>query len=180
MMVAGAAMKGNDLAEQTQLSSWSTVLAALAIALFLGPMEELGWRGLALPLLQQRFKPFTAGLALGAIWGVWHIPAFLLSGTPQNAWSFGPYFIAVLAVSLMMTALFNESSGSLLLAVLFHFQLNNPVYPDAQPYDSILFTLTAAIIVFVKRQTMFDRAAGVTDVFVASPVRRQVNTETGS
>ena len=138
----------------------------------------MGWRGLALPLLQQRFNPFAAGLILGAIWGVWHIPAFLLSGTPQNAWSFGPYFVAVVSISLIMAALFNDSRGSLLLAVLVHFQLNNPIYPDAQPYDSILFTILAAIVVFIARKKMFDRNEGVTDIFVsADHVHHQFNTE---
>jgi hypothetical protein len=35
------------------------------------------------------------------------------------------------------------SGGSVLLAALFHFQLNNPVWPDAQPYDTIVFVAAA-------------------------------------
>jgi len=31
--------------------------------------------------------------------------------------------------------MFNKSGGSILLAALFHFQLNNPLWPDAQPSD---------------------------------------------
>ena len=179
IMVAGAAMSGNEVANQELPSPSAAVLAALAVALFLGPVEELGWRGLALPLLQQRYSPFAAGLLLGVIWAVWHIPAFLLSGTPQSAWSFGPYFIGILAISLIMTAMFNASSGSLLLAVLVHFQLNNPIYPDAQPYDSILFTLLAAIVVFVARKQMFDPTEGVTNIFVQSErLHRPLTTDT--
>jgi pyruvate formate lyase activating enzyme len=33
--------------------------------LLLGPIEEFGWRGLALPLLQRRLAPFWAGASLG-------------------------------------------------------------------------------------------------------------------
>ena len=84
----------------------------------------------------------------------------------DQAWSFGPYFIAVIAISLIMTALFNASRGSLLLVALVHFQLNNPLYPDAQPYDSILFTILAVVIVFVTRQKMFDPDDGITDIFI--------------
>jgi membrane protease YdiL (CAAX protease family) len=61
----------------------------MAVALFIGPIEEFGWRGVALPLLQRKFAPFWAGLILGGIWGAWHIPAFLMSGTPQCL-VFGP------------------------------------------------------------------------------------------
>ena len=61
-----------------------------AAALLIGPVEEIGWRGVALPLLQRRYAPLWASLILGAFWGFWHLPAFLLSGTEQSAWSFGP------------------------------------------------------------------------------------------
>jgi hypothetical protein len=47
---------------------------------------------LALPLLQRKFAPIWAGLILGAIWGLWHMPAFLLSGTQQSEWSFTAFF----------------------------------------------------------------------------------------
>src|SRR5262245_49328835 len=50
-----------------------------------GPLgEELGWRGFALPRLLQRHSALTASLILGLIWGIWHLPAFFLSGLPQN------------------------------------------------------------------------------------------------
>ena len=81
---AGAAIKGT-LADPSPFSRWSDLVPALAVTLFIGPVEEFGWRGVALPLLQRRFAPLWAGLILGAVWGVWHVPAFLLSGTPQAA-----------------------------------------------------------------------------------------------
>jgi membrane protease YdiL (CAAX protease family) len=168
IMIAGAALGGNLRSQPFPYSPWYSMFPALAVTLFIGPIEELGWRGFALPLLQQRFSPFTSAMVLGVIWGVWHIPAFLLGGTPQSAWSFTPYFVAVLAISIVMTAIFNASSGSLLIAALVHFQLNNPIFPDAQPYDSILFTIVAVIVVFVMRKKMFDPAEGITDIFLPS------------
>ena len=139
---------------------------ALALALFLGPVEEFGWRGLALPLLQRRFAPFWAGLILGIIWATWHIPAFLIGGTPQSNWSFVPYFAGTITGSVILTALFNDSRGSLLLAVLIHFQLNNPIWPDAQPWDNVLLITAAIIIVWLKRRTLFQRGSGVTDILI--------------
>jgi membrane protease YdiL (CAAX protease family) len=136
----------------------------MAIALFIGPIEEFGWRGLALPVLQRKFTPFWAGVILGVIWAIWHIPAFLLSGTPQSAWSFGPYFIGVVATSVIMTSMFNATQGSLLIAVLYHFQAMNPAWPDAQPWDNLLFTLVAVIIVVLNHRQMFQHKDGVTDV----------------
>jgi len=36
----------------------------------------------------------------------------------------------------VLDAMFNAARGSILLPALFHFQLNNPLWPDAQPYDT--------------------------------------------
>ena len=129
-----------------------------------GPIEEFGWRGLALPLLQRKFVPILAALILGVIWGFWHLPAFMLSGTPQSAWSFTPFFVGSIALSVIVTPLFNTSRGSILLPALFHFLLNNPIWPDAQPYDIYLFVVAAALVVWFNRKAMFTREGAVTRV----------------
>lgn len=163
LFYAGAAFTGT-IADPFPFSPWYEVLPALLVTLFIGPVEELGWRGVALPLLQRRFAPLWAGLILGAIWGLWHVPAFLLSGTPQEAWSFAPYFIAVVAISVILTPMFNAARGSLLVAALFHFQMNNPIWPDAQPWDTLVFAIAAVIVVVGSRRTMLAREGAVTDV----------------
>jgi uncharacterized protein len=151
--VAGSAVKGNLLENP--------------FTLVLGPVEEIGWRGVALPLLQRHLSPLWAGLILGLIWGIWHLPAFFLSGTPQSAWGFTPFFIGSVAISLILTPLFNSSRGSILLPALYHFQLNNPLWPDAQPYDTVFFVLAAIIVVWLNRETMFKRDGAVIDVIPA-------------
>jgi membrane protease YdiL (CAAX protease family) len=141
------------------------VFPALLQSLLLGPMgEEFGWRGLALPLLQRRFSPFWASLILGAVWAVWHAPAFAMSGTPQSTWSFGPFFLGLMSVAVIMTPLFNAARGSLLIAILYHIQIMNPIFPDAQPWDFFLFAIAALVIVFLNRGKMFQRGSGVTGV----------------
>lgn len=164
-MYLGAAVNGT-LGEPFPFSPWVQAIPALALALVLGPIEEIGWRGVALPLLQRRFAPFWAGLILGAIWMVWHGPAFLIGGTPQSAWSFLPYFTGGVAMSVVFTALFNDSRGSLLLAALLHFQLNNPIWPDAQPWDNLFIIAIAVMVVWLKRDTMFQKGSGVTDILM--------------
>ncbi|MCA9872693.1 MAG: CPBP family intramembrane metalloprotease [Anaerolineales bacterium] len=165
IVYVGAALNGT-FNDPFPFTSWSEMLPALALALFLGPIEEFGWRGLALPLLQRRFAPFWAGLILGVIWGLWHVPSFLMSGTPQSAWSFGPYFAGVVAISIILTPLFNVSRGSLLIAVLYHFQVMNPLFPDAQPWDILIYIVVAIIVVWLNRHQMFQRGTGVTDVLM--------------
>jgi membrane protease YdiL (CAAX protease family) len=166
VVYSGAAIKGT-IGTPMPVSSWSRALPALLLAFLLGPIEEFGWRGLALPLLQRRFAPFWAGLLLGAAWAAWHIPAFLINGLPQNAWSAAPYFLGIIAISVILTPFFNAARGSLLVAVLYHFQMMNPIFPDAQPWDNILWIAVAVLVVWFNRETMFH-GAGVTEVMLPS------------
>lgn len=159
----GAAIKGG-WEQPFAFSPWPVVAVALLTALFIGPIEEFGWHGLALPLLQRRMTPFWAGLLLGVIWAVWHLPAFALSGVPQSGWSLPAFFAGVVALSVIMTPLSNVARGSLLVAVLFHFQANGPLWPDAQPWDSLLFVGLAVIVVAINRKTMFTRVGSATQV----------------
>ena len=161
---AGSALNGNLFREPFPFSSFGPLLTALLFAVIKGPVEEFGWRGLALPLLQRRFTPLWAGLILGFIWGVWHLPAFLLSGTQQSEWSFLPFFVGCIAISVIATALFNSSRGSILLSAVFHFSLMNPVFPDAQPYDTWLLVFVAVLVTWLTRAHMFTREGAVTEV----------------
>lgn len=157
-------MKGNLSTEPFPFSSFQALGAAMLFMAIKGPIEEFGWRGLALPLLQRKLAPIWAGLILGVIWGLWHFPAFLLSGTPQSAWSFAPFFVGSVAVSVIVTQLFNASRGSILLSALFHYQLINPLWPDAQPYDTLFFVAAAFLVVWFNRETILNRKWGVTEV----------------
>lgn len=167
---AGAAIKGGDLS--FPFDPWYSVLPALLVGLLLGPMEEFGWRGVALPLLQRRFRPIAADLILSSLWAIWHVPAFFMSGTPQSEWSFPAFFVGVVAISFVLTPLFNASRGSILIPALYHFQMNNPFWPDAQPWDSLLFALVAVAVVFLNRKAMFTKGAGVTSVLMPGDEER--------
>jgi uncharacterized protein len=161
---AGSVVKGNLFDSPFPFASIGEMFSAMAFMLLLGPVEELGWRGVALPLLQRHLAPLWAGLLLGLIWGLWHLPAFFLSGTPQSAWGLTPFVIGSVAISVILTPLFNSAKGSILLPALFHFQLNNPLWPDAQPYDTYFFVLAAAVVVWINRKSMFSGSDAVTEV----------------
>ena len=160
----GSAWKGNLFNEPFPFSSIQALLVALLLAAIKGPIEEFGWRGFALPLLQRKLAPIWAALILGAVWGLWHLPAFLLSGTQQSAWSFAPFVVGTIAISVIMTPLFNASRGSILLPALMHFQLINPIWPDAQPYDTYILLGIAAMVIWFNRKMMSSRDGTVTQV----------------
>jgi len=164
VFITGSLIKGNLFDVPFPFPSVSALLLATVFAIIKGPVEEFGWRGMALPLLQRKFAPIWAGLILGVIWGIWHMPAFLLSGTQQSEWSFVPFFIGCIALSIIVTPLFNRSNGSILLTALFHFMLMNPIFPDAQPYDTWIIIVIAVIVVLTNRKTMFIKKGAVTTI----------------
>lgn len=164
IFIGGSAIRGNLFSEPFPFASVPALFVGLLTAAIKGPMEEFGWRGFALPLLQRKFAPIWAGLILGVIWGIWHFPAFLLSGTQQSEWSFTAFFVGCLAISVIVTALFNRSSGSILLSAFFHFQLMNPIFPDAQPYDTYLLSLVAGLVVLWNRKSLFTKEGAVMEI----------------
>ena len=156
-MIAGAALAAAD-------APGAAMIRALLFMLVLGPVEELGWRGFALPLLQRVMAPLHAALLLGLIWGLWHLPAFFAEGTPQAGWGFSVFLLGAISVSVIFGALFNATGGSLLWAALFHFQLNNPLWPDGQPWDMLLYPVAAVIVVVLNRDRMLKAQGAVTRV----------------
>ena len=167
----GSAWKGNLFTDPFPFPSYQPLLMALLLSMIKGPVEEFGWRGFALPLFQRRFAPIWASLIIGTIWGCWHLPAFLLSGTQQSAWSFTPFLVGTIAISVIMTSLYNASRGSILLAALMHFQLMNPIWPDAQPYDTYILVVVAVLVVWFDRKAMFGRDSSITRVFQQETLR---------
>ena len=129
----------------------------LAVLLIGGPLgEELGWRGYALPRLEGRFGFVAAAVLLGLIWAAWHLPLFLLPGTPQSQLPLGWFVLQTVAFSVVLAWVYGRT-GSLLLVVLMHGAVNTlagplRVLPGAdgslRPYVlTTLLTVAAALLV---------------------------------
>jgi hypothetical protein len=106
---------------------WNQIVALLPLTLSTdtGPLgEEFGWRGFALPRLLQRQPPLVAALLLGAIWWAWHLPTFFIPGLSQYQLSIPLFFVNVLALSVIMTWLYQRTRGDLLLMILIHVAAN--------------------------------------------------------
>ena len=99
-----------------------------------GPVgEEFGWRGYALPNLQNRYGPLIASLVIGVIWGIWHLPSFFapLGVLGALASSLGIanfliiYVLGTTANSIYMTWLYNKTNASALIAgIVWHASIN--------------------------------------------------------
>jgi len=113
-----SAWLGSAVLQFGRLSAIDFVLVVLVVG------EELGWRGYGLPRLLERFSPLAAGLILGVIWWLWHLPTFFIAGTPQFRQSVVAFLIMTTAYSILMTWTFLRTRGSVLIATLFHGAIN--------------------------------------------------------
>jgi membrane protease YdiL (CAAX protease family) len=111
------------LGEVDSLPYLGIVGAFLLWLLTFGVGEEIGWRGFALPRLQQRHSALTATLILGVVWALWHLPSFLYKDT-YVAMGLLPGFplllLSISAAAITFTWLYNSTRGSLLIVILFH------------------------------------------------------------
>jgi membrane protease YdiL (CAAX protease family) len=90
-----------------------------------GLAEEPGWRGFALPRLQERYGPLLASIILGVLWQCWHLPLYLTDWGRDAGWlGISLDIIGNLGLTILITWVFNHTRGSLLIAILLHAMLD--------------------------------------------------------
>lgn len=100
--------------------------AAYAVHFIFGPLfEESGWRGFALPRMQQHFGPVRGSLLLGLLWSAWHfflyVPVWFASGNAVDGLlSLVVFVVTTTGMTFLFTWMSNNSRASLLLAILMH------------------------------------------------------------
>lgn len=107
-------------------------LIGVVLLLLLGSFgEEPGWRGFALPRLQQGRTPLKATLILTLFWWLWHLPTYwtlplaIKAVEQYGFWvAFSIQFVVLLALSLLCTWVYNGSGGVILMPVLLHASWN--------------------------------------------------------
>jgi uncharacterized protein len=145
---------------QFQISFFSSTLLALPLTLLRdpGPLgEELGFRGYALPRLLTLMNPFAASLVLGAVWALWHLPSFFISGMAQNSMSILGLTAQIVATSCLMTWLYLHTRSVLIAGVLMHAAINVMYTAPFVPTDSDvtfiapIYVLAALLVVVWSR-----------------------------
>jgi membrane protease YdiL (CAAX protease family) len=112
------------------LTHWSlllsTFLPLVAFGIILPSIaEEPGWRGFALPRLQDRHGPLVATLILGTLHGLWHLPALLtVQFGPLPLANIVPFMLTAAFATTIYTWVYNQTGGSILLAILLHAASN--------------------------------------------------------
>ena len=106
------------------------ILPAVFFATLPPLLEELGWRGYALDRLQLHWSALNAGVILGVVWSVWHLPLFFIEGTYQHdtvgfgTVEFWLFVIGIVPLSVTFTWVYNHTARSILVIILFHGMVN--------------------------------------------------------
>ena len=137
VVVAVVILNSRMVATLTPVDLLIFPISFLTTALIKGPLtEEIGWRGFALPRMLEALRPLRASLVLGLIWFSWHLPLLLTDPTRPAL----PFALSVLAFSVILTWLHLATTGSLVIAVLFHAAVNTIasfVVPLFAPTDQL-------------------------------------------
>jgi membrane protease YdiL (CAAX protease family) len=106
-----------------------SIIASILFATLIPFLEELGWRGYVLDRLQAKWNALTSSLILGAVWSLWHLPMFFISGSYQAGLGIGTvafwlFFLAIVPLSIIFTWIYNHTNRSTLATILFHAMVN--------------------------------------------------------
>lgn len=90
--------------------------------IFFGFGEEVGWRGFALPRLQNKMNALSASVLLTLFWALWHWPLFFYKPgyTTMDLSGIIGWLFSLLTGSVLLTWLYNSSRASILMCAIFH------------------------------------------------------------
>ena len=147
-------------------ATWYVYLMLLVIAVPVTMFtfgEEYGWRGYLLPRLLP-LGEIRASVLLGVIWGVWHLPLLLAGFNYPGVNIFLAiivFIFATVALSFTYTWFYVASSGSVLVAAVFHASTNQfsdtfwvpPLLSGVNPFAPSLVSavLIMALVLIVYR-----------------------------
>ena len=157
---------------QTALAQWPVFLTAYLPAVLFSMImpalfEEPGWRGFALPRLEQQYGPVPGSLLLGLLHQVWHLPVFfitmgIMAEGPFNGGVFAYRIFSSLVLAVIWTWVFNNARGSIFMALVLHGTNNaasalvqgwGPRFltPGANTLADMLLTICALLIIVLTR-----------------------------
>lgn len=104
------------------IPSWHTPIVLFLKMILFGGIEEIGWRYVFQPVLQERCNCFTSTILTFAAWGVWHFAYFYIEGTLPQVQILG--FLAGLLTNCFILSALYIKTNSLWICVMTHSLIN--------------------------------------------------------
>jgi membrane protease YdiL (CAAX protease family) len=113
--------------------------------LFVGAAgEELGYMGYAAEPIQERWGALTAGIIMGSVWAVWHVPALIQSDQAPAYIAWG--LLAGVGTRILIIWLYNNTVKSVFAGNLFHVMA---LFGSSFVATSASAPITAIVVVVV-------------------------------
>lgn len=119
--ITGSTLRFVDLGAVNYLPPLGMGALLLWIVTF-GLGEEIGWRGFALPRLQQGRSALTATSILAGVWALWHLPQFFY--VFELSWGAIGWALGLYAGAIVLTWMHNSTKNSLVTVTLWHGAFN--------------------------------------------------------
>lgn len=130
--------------------SFAQIAIAVLLNLLIGPLgEDMGWTGFALPRLMRRYTPLVSGTIMGLVWGLWHLPAFFVSGLPQQE-LFGQlpfFFLGALTLYILITWVMVKTKLSVIFSVFLHLAANLSMNMLGLPLPHLAIVLAVFVVI---------------------------------
>jgi len=121
------------------------VYISLVSAIVYGVGEEAGWRGFALPVLQNKMNALKATLLLATLHAIWHIPMFFYRFEFSVIMIIG-FFSGLVAGAIWFTFIYNSTNGSTLMVIIWHSVWNIVNQFAMLLSDVILATMSTCVM----------------------------------
>lgn len=98
---------------------WYLFVLFMPLMILGGGMEELGWQGVMMPLMEKKF-PFGAAIIMqGVLWAFWHLPLWFVPDSSQRTMNFGAFMLYCIVLECSLALLYRYTK-SVAACVLLH------------------------------------------------------------
>ena len=122
-----------------------------------GGFEEIGWRYLFQPLLQEQLSYITSTVFTFIAWGTWHFLFFYIDGSLSKV-SVIPFLVGLLTNSFLLSALYNKTN-SLWICVMTHSLINvcSQIFEGGNTYVSYLCKVIVIVLAIILSNKAIQR-----------------------
>lgn len=146
------------------LNAWYIPIILFLKAILFGGIEEVGWRYVFQPVMQERHSYIISTLITFVVWGIWHFSYFYIEGTLPQVQVFG-FLFGLLTSCFILSALFIKTN-SLWICVMTHSLINVFSQLSVGGNQNVSYACKIIIIVMATVLSIRERNKKATDVSV--------------
>ncbi len=108
--------------------AWWSLIPVFVTMLLSNVWEEIGWRGFALPRLQEKYTDLAITFIMGLLWSLWHLPLMLTPSSPMSGLPGYGQILFSLSLTVIYTWLYRNTGRSLFFVSVFHAMSNTVAF----------------------------------------------------